>query len=362
MIEQATGDILEAQADALVNTVNCVGVMGRGIALQFKKAYPDNARAYAAACARAQVHPGKMLVHDLGCLTAPRYIVNFPTKRHWKGKSRLEDIESGLLALVEEVRARNIRSIAVPPLGAGLGGLEWSQVRPLVVKAFEALPGVRVLLYEPLGAPPPERMVRATTRPRMTLAPAVLIGLMDRYLAAAMDPFVTLLEAHKLMYFAQSAGEPLNLAFTKGPYGPYAENLRHVLNRIEGHYVTGYGDAADRPDTALELLPGAQQAAATFLEGQAAARERFDRVTDLIAGFETPFGMELLTTVYWVLVQEGVSVDEVVARVHGWNARKRMFTAEQVAMTVAALDQRGWLPRQPASPPAHSPQARKKTP
>lgn len=352
MIEPAEGDILQAQADALVNTVNCVGVMGRGIALQFKNAYPANARAYTAACQRAEVHPGKMLVYDTGRLTQPRYIINFPTKRYWKGKSRLEDIQSGLLALVNEVRSRGIRSIAVPPLGAGLGGLDWGQVRPLIVEAFNALPDVRVLLFEPGGAPPAERMAKTRTRPPMTLGRAVLVGLLDRYLAAAMDPFVTLLEVHKLMYLAQVAGEPLKLEFAKAPYGPYARNLRHVLSQLEGHYVSGYGDAEDRPDKALELLPGAAAEAASFLQGHAAALGRFDRVVDLIAGFETPFGMELLTTVHWVMAQEGGRADDALARVHAWNTRKRMFTADQVAITVATLHERGWLDGPGAQPRA----------
>ena len=127
MIEFRTGDILKADAEALVNTVNCVGVMGRGIALQFKNAFPDNFKAYEAACEREEVQPGKMFVFETGTLTNPKFIINFPTKRHWRGKSRIEDIESGLKALVEEIRQRGIRSIAIPPLGSGLGGLDWAR-------------------------------------------------------------------------------------------------------------------------------------------------------------------------------------------------------------------------------------------
>lgn len=122
MIRFTKGDILAAQAEALVNTVNCVGVMGRGIALQFKQAYPENFKRYEAACKRGDVVPGKMLVVESSELTWPRFIINFPTKRHWRGKSRIGDIEVGLADLVTVVRDRNIRSIAVPPLGSGLGG------------------------------------------------------------------------------------------------------------------------------------------------------------------------------------------------------------------------------------------------
>ena len=135
MIEYKTGDILAADTEALVNTVNCVGVMGRGIALQFKNAFPENFVAYERACRLGEVQPGRMFVFDTHGLTNPRFIINFPTKRHWRGKSRLEDIDSGLEALVEEIRARGIRSIAIPPLGSGLGGLNWLDVRPRIEQA-----------------------------------------------------------------------------------------------------------------------------------------------------------------------------------------------------------------------------------
>jgi hypothetical protein len=160
-----------------------------------------------------------------------------------------------------------------------------------------------------------------------------------------MDPSVTLLEIHKLMYFAQAAGEPLKLSFVKAPYGPYAENLRHVMNQIEGHFLTGYGDAEDRPEKALELLPGAKEEAARFLADHPDTLARFDRVADVISGYETPFGMELLTTVHWVMGQEHVEADELVSRVHGWNARKRMFTADHVAVAAGTLKQKGWIAR-----------------
>ena len=153
MIRYTTGNILDAEAEALVNTVNCVGIMGRGIALQFKNAFPQNFKAYEAACVRKAVEPGRMIVFVTGELTLPRYIINFPTKRHWRGKSRIEDIVSGLAALVSEVRQRDIQSIAVPPLGSGLGGLNWADVRPLVERAMSDLPEVDVLVYEPAGAP-----------------------------------------------------------------------------------------------------------------------------------------------------------------------------------------------------------------
>lgn len=151
MIEPTTGDILRADADAIVNAVNCVGVMGRGLAAQFKRVYPANFRAYEAACKRKEVQPGKMLVFEVQGSPRPRWIINFPTKRHWRAASRLDDIQAGLVALIDEVRDRGIRSIAVPSLGCGLGGLSWAEVKPLIEAAFAVVADVHVLLYEPVG-------------------------------------------------------------------------------------------------------------------------------------------------------------------------------------------------------------------
>lgn len=215
MIKLTQGDILKTDAEALVNTVNCVGVMGRGIALQFKKAFPDNFKAYATACKAHQVQPGKMFVHNLNRLYNPRFIINFPTKRHWKNQSRIEDIQAGLSDLITVIEQQNIREIAIPPLGCGLGGLNWQDVKPLITQAFQAVPEVNVLLFEPAGAPQAAAMIRQGTAPKMTLGRAALLGLMRRYLSAVMDPAITLLELHKLMYFMQEAGEPLRLTYQK---------------------------------------------------------------------------------------------------------------------------------------------------
>ena len=241
MIERKTGDILAENAEALVNTVNCVGVMGRGIALQFKRAFPENFKAYAKACKHGEVRPGRMFVFETGHLSNPRYVINFPTKRHWRGKSRIEDIDAGLSSLAHEIKVRNIKSIAVPPLGSGLGGLDWIRVRPRIEESLREIPGLRVVLFEPGGGPSYERDIRLGDVPKMTPGRAVLIGLIDQYLRGLMEPFVTLLEVHKLMYFMQKSGERLRLRFQKGFYGPYAENLRHVLREIDGHYISGYG-------------------------------------------------------------------------------------------------------------------------
>jgi O-acetyl-ADP-ribose deacetylase (regulator of RNase III) len=347
MIQPSQGDLFDADAEALVNTVNCVGFMGRGIAAQFKRAFPANFSAYAAACKRGEVQPGRMLTVATGELVGPRYVVNFPTKRHWRGKSRMEDIELGLAALVAEVERLGLRSIAIPPLGCGLGGLDWREVRPCIERAFATLPEVRVLLYEPAGAPEAKAMVRSKAPPRMTPGRAMLLNLMDHYLRGLMDPFLSLLEVHKLLYFAQEAGQPLRLRYVKGPFGPYAENLRQVLAHVEGHFVSGYADGGDTPDKPLSPLPGAVEAATAFLATSAEAHERFDRVAALVEGFETPFGMELLATVHWVASREGVDTPEAaVLAVHGWSARKQQFSARQIRLAWDVLASKGWLASQ----------------
>ena len=340
MITFTAGDILKAEADALVNTVNCVGVMGRGIALQFKNAFPANFKAYAQACARGEVQPGRMFIVETGMM-APRYIINFPTKRHWRGKSRMEDVEDGLKALVADIERLRIQTIAVPPLGAGLGGLAWDSVKASIVQALGGLSDTRVIVYEPVGTPDAAVMARTREVPNMTAGRAALVVLMHRYLAGLMDPFVTLLEVHKLMYFMQEAGQPLRLAYAKAPYGPYAENLRHVLQKVEGHLLSGYADGGDAPAKQLELVPGAYREAEFYLQNDGEAQARFRRVDELVEGFETPFGLELLATVHWVVSRE--SSEDVVDRVYAWNDRKRRFTPRQIAVAVDVLQRRGWL-------------------
>ncbi len=152
MIQTTQGDLLNTDAEALVNAVNCVGVMGRGIALQFKKKFEENFKVYKKACDAGFLRPGMMLVHDYGGLFNPRYIINFPTKDDWRANSKLEDIESGLAALVDEIRNRRIKSITIPPLGCGLGGMDWNQVRPRIEAALQEFTDVQILLYEPVGS------------------------------------------------------------------------------------------------------------------------------------------------------------------------------------------------------------------
>jgi O-acetyl-ADP-ribose deacetylase (regulator of RNase III) len=344
MLRFTTGDIMTSNAEALVNTVNCVGVMGRGVALQFKNTYPKNFKAYAVACAKQEVRPGKMFVFETHSFANPKYIINFPTKRHWKGKSRLEDIENGLDDLIAVVRARQIKSIAIPPLGSGLGGLDWAVVRQKIEAALKVLEDVEVMVFEPRATSDSIKANPSTDIPKMTAGRAALVALVSQYLSALMDPFVTLLEIQKLMYFLQESGHDLRLRYAKAPYGPYADNLRHVLQKIEGHLLTGYGDGGDSPEKKIELVPGAITDAEAFLASTEQTRNHLDKVAGLVEGFETPFGLELLATVHWVMVHEGAeNLEQVVTQTYAWSSRKRQFLRGQIKTAMETLESKNWL-------------------
>ena len=348
MIEHAQGNLLEAHAEALVNTVNTVGVMGKGVALQFRQAYPEMNRAYERACKEGQVRLGKMQVYDLGGLVGGvRWIINFPTKEHWRSRSHLEDIETGLIDLVSTVRRLRIKSIAIPPLGCGHGGLNWSDVRPRIEAAFGETPDVRVILFAPRGTPEPGNMPNRTDRPSMTLGQAALVSLMDRYLKGMMDPFVSLLEIHKLMYFLKAAGEPLRrLKFGPQLYGPYSPDLRHGLIRMENHLTRGYGSGEDDPSTPIELLPGAVEAADRFLAGHSATRRRMEKVAKLIEGYEDAYGLELLSSIHWVMQERSDAREDsacAIDAVQNWNDRKRrLLKREHLQKAWQRLKEQHW--------------------
>jgi len=348
MIEITQGNLLEAPVEALVNTVNTIGVMGKGVALQFKQAYPAMYRDYERACKAGEVRLGQMDVHDLGGMAGgPRWIINFPTKGHWRADSRMKDIKDGLRDLVEKVRLLEIRSIALPPLGCGHGGLDWRDVRPVIEEAFVDAPDVKVLLYPPQGAPEARQMPVRTQRPKLTLGQAALVGLMDRYLKGLLDPFVTLLEIHKLMYFLKAAGEDFpRLTFKQDRYGPYSPDLRHGLVRMESHLTSGFGEGTDDPRTQIELLPGAIEEADQYLKSRSETLERMERVAALIDGFEDPLGMELLSSVHWVMQQEPTAREDsqaAIDAVHRWNERKRrLMKPEHLLKAWNRLKEQGW--------------------
>jgi O-acetyl-ADP-ribose deacetylase (regulator of RNase III) len=343
MVEYVTGNLLEADVDALVNTVNTKGVMGKGIALQFRRAFPENYEAYRAACDVGEVQLGRMFVVMTGHLGRPRLIINFPTKKHWKSRSRIADIEAGLVDLRRVLDEHDVESLALPPLGCGLGGLEWSDVRPRIEAALADAP-VHALVFEPAGAPAPDKMLDRRERPSMTPGRAALVWLLSRYLAPGES--ASQLEVQKLSYFLQEAGEALKLQFSKQRYGPYADAVRHAVLRMEGHFVQGFGDGTGMG--ALRVLPGVEEEAQVFLAEHPETFARYDRIAALIDGFETPYGLELLATTHWVATRETADSPERAAKlVREWSDRKgRLFTDDHVAIAWARLKDEGWLPPQ----------------
>ena len=349
MIEFKKGNLLATDAEALINTVNTVGVMGKGIALQFRKAFPENYEKYKKACDEGRVAPGQMFIVDRESLTNPHYIINFPTKRHWKGKSKVEDIKNGLAALVAAVNKLGIHSVAVPPLGCGLGGLSWEKVYSLMEGAFAKAPDVRWMVFEPSGASEAKDMVNKTKRPEMTKGRAALLGLVDRYLVPGYDYPVSLLEIQKLVYFLTESGEHLEqVTFEKAPYGPYADVLRHVLEKIDGHFISGYGDGKNKPDVPINLLPDAAKEAEQYIKSHPDTQRRFERVVKLIEGFETPYGMELLSTVHWVATKENPrakeSSDIALEEIRKWNTRKaKVMRPAHIKAARKRLKEQGWF-------------------
>ena len=344
MIEITKGNIIKNDSEAIVNTVNCVGFMGKGIALQYKQAFPDNFKAYEKACRAEKVKPGLMFIFETNAMFNPKYIVNFPTKRHWRGNSRLEDVENGLRSLVEDIKRLEIKSIAIPPLGCGLGGLDWNVVKPMILDAFSSLPEVTVSVFEPKGAPDAKTMPVRTALPDMTPARALFIKLIEQY--QLLSYRLTLLEIQKLAYFLQEAGEPLRLKYVAHIYGPYADNLKHVLERIEGHFTRGYGDT-QKPDVEIELIPSAIEKADRFLKGKDKSIKRLEKVSQLIDGFETPYGMELLSSTHWVAKNgptPATTSSDAVEAIHTWNRRKRnMLQTDHIIVAWNQLKEQGWI-------------------
>lgn len=343
------GDLLSAPVEAVVNTVNTRGVMGKGIALQVKQRWPEVDRAYRAASKRGEVELGHMYVVERGGLgDGPRLVINFPTKDHWRSKSRLADITTGLADLRALVERLGVASIAVPPLGCGNGGLDWADVRPLIEEALSGLDGVDVLVFPPEGAPDAATMRVGTERSNMTPTLAGLIALLARYWA---DPLgITDIEVQKLAYFLGVRRPELRLRFAEGSYGPYCEALHHVLQRAEGHYLQGYGDRSRRPWETGELIvldEGRNRAAETVASAPGFESD-VDAVEAVIAGFEGPWGMELLSTVHWVASGKTPARDpeEARERIAAWSKRKnRLFPLEDVSDAWKQLDAQGWLDR-----------------
>lgn len=309
MMRFIQGNLLDANVEALVNTVNTVGVMGKGIALMFKEVFPANFRAYEEACERKQVKIGHMFVTETHAFEGPRWIINFPTKKHWRQPSKLEWIVEGLQDLRRVIQAHNIRSIALPPLGAGNGRLNWSEVRPEIERILADLEGVDIAVYEPTEKY--QNVAKRTGVEDLTPARVLIAEMIRRYWVLGIE--CTYLEVQKLGWFlertihALGIADPLNLHFTADKYGPYSERLRHLLNALDGTYLHCEKRLSDAgPTDTIWFDERRRKHVELFLQQDTS--EALNRVLDLTAkridGFESPLGMELLATVDWLIQRE----------------------------------------------------------
>jgi len=308
MIRFTKGNLLKADVEALVNTVNTVGVMGKGIALMFKEEFRPNFREYAAACKRGEVRIGRMFVTQNPSLDGPRWIINFPTKTHWRVKTHIEWIDSGLEDLRRVVVEKGIRSIAVPPLGCGHGGRSWSEVRPRIVQALGDLTDVDVIVFEP--TPRYQNVAKRTGVEKLTPARALIAELVRRYWILGIE--CSMLEIQKLAWFlerqidASGLENPLDLRFRADRYGPYADRLRHLLDGLDGSYLRSEVRVADaKPTDVVAFNDAKRERVAAYLKTEAADYvDALERTSQLIDGFESPLGLEALATVDWLLTRE----------------------------------------------------------
>ena len=348
MITFTQGNLLEARAEALVNTVNTVGVMGKGIALMFKERFADNFRRYAAACKAKEVCTGKMFVTEVRELDGPRWIVNFPTKQHWRGDSNMECITEGLQDLRRFLIDNKVKSIAIPPLGAGNGGLDWAEVRPHIEEALAGL-DTDIIVFEPTQKY--QNVAKRTGVEKLTPTRALIAELVRRYWVLGME--CSLLEIQKLAWFLERSIErasltPLDLRFVPHKYGPYADRLRHLLEGLDGSYLhcdKRIGDAD--PLDVIWFDDGRKTFVQTYLKSEAKDYvPALEATAALIDGFESPYGMELLATVDWLLSQEGIAptVPAVREGLHHWGggpgaaARKeRLFDDRALSIALERL-------------------------
>jgi O-acetyl-ADP-ribose deacetylase (regulator of RNase III) len=348
MIQFTTGNLLEADAEALVNTVNTAGVMGKGIALMFKERFPENFKAYESACKLKQVELGRMFVTELLELGRPHWIINFPTKGNWRFPSRLEWIKSGLQDLRRVIEDKKITSVAVPPLGAGNGGLDWQDVRPLINEALGDLEGVEVLVYEPAAAY--QNVTKTSGVEKLTPARALIAEIVRRYESLGLE--CSVLEVQKLAWILNRVIErlgiknPLGLQFDANRYGPYADNLRHLLNNLDGSFLHCAKRLADAgPSDVLHFAPDHEEKLAAYLKSAegAAYVEAIERTDELVDGFQSPLGMEALATVDWLVTKNNAewTVKGIRAALNDWptpgaaERKQKLFSDD---LLQAALD------------------------
>jgi len=317
------GDLFLDQSEAIVNTVNCVGVMGKGVALEFKRRWPENFKQYKKLCGAKQLIPGKVFIFDRGSLLDqcnPRYLVNFPTKNHWREKSKLSYIDEGLDDFVKQLIKFDIKSVALPPLGCGNGGLPWDDVRALIEEKLSSVDGIDFIVYgSKSSASKPEYEIQTH---KMTRERAILIKTIGEF-EKFFGGYLTRISLQKIVYFLQAMGLSYQVEFTKNEHGPYSEELKSAFKSMENQ---GFIEGFEKHE--VQATSSAFAEAEEFLsseggESDAKAQEFIDRLALLIEGYESPFGMELLSSVHYLVISENKSsTEEVVKSIQSWNDHK----------------------------------------
>ena len=343
-IEYKNGDMFNEPTEAIVNTVNCVGVMGKGVALEFKRRWPDNFRAYKRLCDGKQLSPGKMFIFDNNDFLDEgkhRYLINFPTKQHWRSRSKIEYVRDGLVDFVRQIRGLGIESVSVPPLGCGNGGLDWLEVRPLIEEAVVELPNVKFVIFGP-AAEQAEKTEQSQIPSDLTGGRAsmmVAFAELEKFFGG----HLTRLTAQKITYFLQVLGVDFGLKFAKQQYGPYSETLHDAFKVMETkNYISGYTSE----ERQVVVLPGTYAAADEFLvESRSEISTIIDKLSLLIEGYESPYGMELLSSVHFLSVTEGITTQPEMSRaLEAWNDHKRAsFPEEAVTAALARLTEDGFI-------------------
>ncbi len=339
MISFKKGDLLSADVEALVNTVNTVGVMGKGIALQFKNRFPNNTKIYQKACKAKTFDVGEVLVVREGDLLNSKIIINFPTKKHWRGDSKYEYISSGLIALKEAILSNGIKSIAIPPLGCGNGGLEWERVKTLMESELSDL-NCEIQIFQPNALI--KQILKKEESPsqkKLTPARAMLLYLMFHY--ESLGEQSSLFAANKLAYFLQRSGEKLRLNFEPYHYGPYAVQLNHVLLYLNGKYIKGMEQNEAKPFEPLELNYKRFEEVKNYVDTMLSheQKDRLQSVLKLVSGFESSFALELLATVDFVSNKhQNPTPEEIKSSIGEWSERKKdLFEYKHIQLASSRL-------------------------
>lgn len=351
MIHFTSGNLLDAKTEAIINTVNTVGVMGKGIALMFKERFPENFAAYAAACKVGEVRVGEMFVTPGVELSGPRWIINFPTKKHWRNPTQLEWVKDGLMDLKSFLIEKEVKSVAVPPLGCGNGGLDWRVVRPLIEVALSELDGVEVYIYEPTKRY--QNVAKKQGVEKLTVPRALIAEMVRRYELLGFD--CSLLEIQKIAWFLEriinhlGLKNPLDLRFEANRYGPYANRLEHLLDNLDGSYLNCDKRLSDATaeDTIRFNYDKRDRIETFFSSSEAKPYMKVIEATDkLIDGFQSPAGMEALATVDWLLSQSKVkpTLEAVKHGIREWPAgrqhakrKEKLFSDKLLTVTLERL-------------------------